>query len=184
MHAAIETHRPRIGPLVLTAFATGLRPGELLALTTDDIDEHDRLLHVRGSLGRREDGTYELRSFAKTEGSIRTVILGLMALDALKTEGRVRATDRLAPGTPWHDHALVFTSSIGTPLSPRNVSREWHALCDLAGIDRRPFHHLRHSYATELLAGSTPGFARDHDGMRIWRRVLAVFGHPWCCVPD
>ncbi len=29
-----------------------------------------------------------------------------------------------------------------------------------------------------------PGFVRDHDGMRIWLWVLAVLGHPWCCVPD
>ena len=60
-------------------------------------------------------------------------------------------------GAPiWQDHGLVFASETGTAMAPRNVVRRWHALCDAAGIARRPFHHLRHTSATFLLTGGMP----------------------------
>jgi hypothetical protein len=36
--------------------------------------------------------------------------------------------ERLAAGGAWADSGLVFTSPIGTPLGPRNVTREFHLL--------------------------------------------------------
>ena len=37
---------PRYGPMILFAAATGLRPGEWIALEHRDIDLNDRLVHV------------------------------------------------------------------------------------------------------------------------------------------
>ena len=37
-----------------------------------------------------------------------------------------QAGDRLAAGQRWRDHGLVFASTLGTPLEPRNVDRAWH----------------------------------------------------------
>jgi hypothetical protein len=33
--------------------------------------------------------------------------------------------ERRALGDVWQDHGLVFPSSIGTPIEPRNVNRRW-----------------------------------------------------------
>ena len=60
---------PRYGPPVLFAAATGLRPGEWMALEQRDIDRQARVVYVRRALRNGR-----LKS-TKTEGSIRAVPL-------------------------------------------------------------------------------------------------------------
>ena len=69
----------RYGPLVTFAAATGLRPGEWLALEHRDIDHQARVVYVRRALrnGRIKN--------PKTDGSIRAVPLQAIALAALRT---------------------------------------------------------------------------------------------------
>jgi integrase len=49
----------------------------------------------------------------------------------------------------------VFTSSIGTPLEPRNATRIFKALPTAAKLPNIRFHDLQHSCATLLLAQTT-----------------------------
>ncbi len=60
--------------------------------------------------------------------------------------------ERLRLGDAWHDQGLVFASSIGTPIEPRNVNRRWDELREKAGLDWLRLHDLRHGCATFLLA--------------------------------
>lgn len=47
--------------------------------------------------------------------------------------------------------SALFTTSMGTPLDSRNVTRELHAALRHAGLPRQRFHDLRHAYATLML---------------------------------
>jgi integrase len=47
--------------------------------------------------------------------------------------------------------ALVFTTTIGTPLEPCNVLRSFHAVCDRAEVRRVRNHDVRHAADTFLL---------------------------------
>ena len=55
---------------------------------------------------------------------------------------------------------LVFTSTIGTPLEPRNANRAFTQLLKNAGLRPTRFHDLRHTCASLLLAQgvSPPGW--------------------------
>jgi site-specific recombinase XerD len=64
---------------------------------------------------------------------------------------KAQSTERLA-ARMWEDTGLVFTTSIGTALEPRNVNREWQAACDKAGVGQFRIHDLRHAAATYLFA--------------------------------
>ncbi len=55
-------------------------------------------------------------------------------------------------GGRWRDSGLVFTTTIGTPLDPRNVDRQFKAILKAAGLPAIRFHDLRHTAATLLLA--------------------------------
>jgi integrase len=97
----------RYGPVVLFAAATGLRPGEWLALEHRDIDREAQVVYVRRTLRGRI-------KTPKTKASVRAVPLQAIALAAL---------DELPP-TPHS--ALVFPSVRGCYLDLHNFrNRAW-----------------------------------------------------------
>ena len=51
----------------------------------------------------------------------------------------------------WADPDLVFTTSIGTAIEPRNINRDWTAVCTRAGIPPVRVHDLRHTMAWLML---------------------------------
>jgi integrase len=61
---------------------------------------------------------------------------------------------------------LVFTTSIGTAIEPRNLSRHFEALRDRAKVRRVRFHDLRHSCASLLFELGVP-----------LRMVMEILGH-------
>jgi integrase len=72
----------------------------------------------------------------------------------------------LQAGDRWRDHGLVFASTIGTPIEPRNLDRAWHVVRAQAGLPWLRLHDLRHACATFLLAsGASP------------RTVMKTLGH-------
>jgi len=58
---------PRLGPMVIFAAATGMRPGEWVALEHRDVDRHERVAYVRRSFSKGR------LKCTKTESSVRAV---------------------------------------------------------------------------------------------------------------
>lgn len=140
----------RLYALYAVAVAIGLRRGEALGLHWSDIDLDAGTLRVRTAL-QRING--ELRFVEpKTNRSARTIPLPRSSMEALRQHRHAQLGERLAAGERWHDQDLVFPSSVGTPMEPRNLTRHFHRLCERAGIGRRRFHDLRHTCASLLLA--------------------------------
>lgn len=83
---------PRDRPLVVFAAATGLRPGEWIALERRDIDREARVVYVRRAF---RNGRVKC---TKTEGSVRAVPLQAVALQALELLPAGAQTDLLFPG--------------------------------------------------------------------------------------
>src|SRR5215216_2551521 len=145
---------PRYGPALLFAAATGLRPGEWMALEQRDIDCLARVVYVRRALRNGR-----LKS-TKTEGSIRAVPLQAVALAALD---QLRA-DR--------ESQLLFPSRRGGYFDLHNFrNRYWKPAQIAAGIVpprlRSPPHvrnvraQRRHLNLRPLaLPGSQPGHDR------------------------
>jgi integrase len=140
---------PLEGVLTL-ALATGLRQGELLGLTWGDLDLDKATVRVRQQLQRIE-GKLTLCPL-KTDRARRTLALPAFAIDALRRQ-RVRQLEaQLLAGDRWQDLGLVFSSDVGTPRDASNLVHRYHKLLDAAGLPRKPFHNLRHSCASFLLA--------------------------------
>jgi integrase len=152
--------RDRLGTLWLVMLGLGLRRGEALALRWNDVDLDAGVLRIRSSLqrlrgdadpstGRRRGRLVEVDP--KTAASAAPVAIPTPVVDALRAHRRTQAAERMA-ARAWVDPGLVFTTSVGTPLEPRNVNRAWAALCDRAGVRRLRVHDLRHATATFMLA--------------------------------
>jgi integrase len=161
----LETARGgRLYALWAVAIGVGLRRGEALALRWSDVDLDGGTLRVEQSV-QRVDGKLRFAP-PKTARSRRTIPLPSVCVAALRAHWAAQNAERLGAGLAWHDFGLVFTTSIGTPIEPRNLNRSFDALCARAGIRRLRVHDLRHTCASLLLAqGVAP------------RVVMEILGH-------
>ena len=73
-------------------------------------------------------------------------------VQALREHRARQLQERLRAGAAWREHGLSFTTSVGTPLDARSVVRHFHRPLAKAGLPRTPFHVLRHTAASLLLA--------------------------------
>lgn len=144
----------RLGALYSVALALGLRQGEALGLSWEDVDFESRRLHVRHGL-QRIAGQLKLVE-PKTRQSRRTIALPAIVVDALQHHKARQSQERLLAGTRWRETGLVFTSTIGTPIEVGNLRRSFWRLLDKAGLPRMRFHDLRHSCASLLLVQGVP----------------------------
>jgi integrase len=121
--SAAEGTRPYA--LWAVALAVGLRRGEALGLRWKDVDLDRGELRVSQTL-RRVDGRLQFLP-PRSERSRRRVPLPSVTVAALKRH-RMQATLEAAKRGGWiGPDDLVFTSSIGTPLEPRNANRAFRA---------------------------------------------------------
>jgi integrase len=127
----------RLEAFFVLAFTTGLRRGELLALRWEDVDLSSRQLRVRQAL-QRADGKLRMVE-SKTTTSRRTVVLPKLAIRHLREHRKRQTAQRLKLGEARREHGLVFASTIGTPIEPRNINRRWDELRERAGLDGSGF---------------------------------------------
>ena len=88
------------------------------------------------------------------------------ALRKLREHQRRQDEDRLKAGARWQEMGLVFSSTIGTPMEPRNLNRAWYSLRRRIGIPDLKLHGLRHSATSLYLALGVPPHV-----------VQAIIGH-------
>jgi integrase len=131
--------------LFATAIFTGLRLGELLALTREDLDLDRRVLHVTATLSEVARRTPRLvREEPKSEAGIRDVPIVEPLAELLAAH-----VDRLPA-----DQALIFTTANGAMLDRSAVYRVWHPVREAVGVPQLRFHDLRHTAASLLLTYS------------------------------
>lgn len=153
----------RLYAVYVLALLLGLRRGELLGLRWSAVDLRRGTLRVQSSL-QRVGGQLVFTS-PKTKRSRRAVPLPRAVVQVL-TEHKARQAGERAAAELWADDDLVFTTSIGTPIEPRNLSRHFEALRVRAGVRKIRFHDLRHSCASLLFELGVP-----------LRMVMEILGH-------
>jgi integrase len=117
--------RGRQAPMVIFAAATGLRPGEWVALEQRDVDREARVVYVRRSFSKGR------LKCTKTEARVRAVPLQAIALSAL---------DRLPVGTGSN---LLFPAVNGgyldlPAIAPRSEAPDRFLRGESSSLDLRP----------------------------------------------
>lgn len=171
---ALERHRREaLFTLMLT---TGLRRGEALGLMWSDLDRDAGVIRITRQL-QREGGTL-VTSDTKTFRSRRAVNLPERLMLTLLEHEQNQHRDRERRGPRWVDTGFIFTTSKGTPIDPRNVYREFRAVCDGAGLGPWHPHELRHSAASLMLAqGVKLHVVSQVLGHSSIRMTSDVYGH-------
>lgn len=148
----------RLRALYALAITTGLRRSEVLGLSWDQVDLDDGHLTVVQALVEI-DHQPRLKPFPKTKHSRRRIALDAATTRELRAHRARQLEERLAGGDQYRDHGLVFAQEDGSPIRPTSLSRRFATLANGAGLpdlSPRPFHGLRHTYATLSLEAGVP----------------------------
>jgi len=160
---------PRYSAMVDVGAGLGLRQGEILGLSVDDIDFLRRVVHVR----RQVKIARNKQLFAPPKGG-KTRDVPLPDTVALRLSVHLAAFPPVEVTLPWVElagkpvsHRLVFTTPNGRAVHREYLNeRQWRPALERAGIEVPPnedgqrrsyrengMHALRHFYASVLLDG-------------------------------
>lgn len=154
---------PDFYPLLFTAIFTGMRKGEILALTWDSINWITQKITV--------DKNY-------THGRLGTPKTGkIRVIDMSNELAKVLKEWRLA--CPHSELNLVFPNSNGNYQSADNLAkRRFLPALNRAGIDKIRFHDLRHTYASLLLAnGASMKYVQHQLGHSSITMTMDLYTH-------
>ncbi len=155
----------RLRTLWVTALATGLRQGELLALRWEDIDLDAGTLTVKRSM-QRLVGKGLVFDEPKSRAGRRGIMLPNGLREALRAHRTAQLEERLAAGSEWQEHGLLFAQVNGRPIDPGSDWKSWKALLALASVRDARLHDARHTAATLLLQQGVPA-----------RVAMQILGH-------
>jgi integrase len=133
---------------------TGLRRGEACGLHWDDVDLDAKSINVRWQIAQY--GWETALDTPKTQDSEGQVAIDAETVGVLRAHPTRQHRERLAVGAAWAKTGLVFTTLVGEPLHPADVTGYFRRLNDEAGLPPIRLHDLRHGAATMALAAGVP----------------------------
>ena len=142
---------------------TGLRIGELLALTKGDINFVKNEINVNKNIKKvkefENEDNYKYKTILqppKTDSSTRKVPfpdnLSTILLKQLKNQELVYKNY----GKEFNNSSLLLSTKILTYYDDANIRRAWQKLLEKANVRYRGIHSLRHTYATKLFQAGVP----------------------------
>jgi len=146
-----QSEQPEFLPLYQLALTTGMRLGELLGLSWNDLDWDRQTLSVKRQLTRIRDEGLVLTP-PKTKAALRTIKLGASTWSILKSHHKSQYMAQSCRDPDWQEKDLVFTQTNGKPYGPRQVQKAYKRILNAAGLPNMRFHDLRHTAATHMIA--------------------------------
>ncbi len=167
----------RLAAAFRVAAMTGVRRGELLALTWRQIDLEAGTLAVTQQLLREADGSYRFGP-PKTTRSRRLIAIDGGTVAELRAHRAAQNREKLAWGAAYSDLDLVFCREDGTPMTGDVVGWAFERAIRSAGVPRIRFHDLRHTAATlRLAAGTHPKVVQEMLGHANISITLDTYSH-------
>lgn len=190
--AAVKGHELEM--LFITALNTGMRQGELFALTWNDINFNENYINVNKTYKYITDVSREGRKHTrgiiqtpKTKNSIRYVPIPQALCEQLKQYKLKQSEHRLKLANLYNDNNLIFCTVYGKYLDSSNVRKKFNKVIDTININEkdktnliapRKFHDLRHTYATRLFElGENPKTVQELLGHSNISITLDIYTH-------
>lgn len=177
--ACVSGHR--LEALFTVALSLGMRQGEILGLSWEDVDLEAKQLTIRHAQQRVKgiDGQGRLTLVEpKTQRSSRVLALPQIAVSGLAAHMRRQDLERSIAGDRWQETGIVFSTSVGTMLDQRSLLRTFYGIMRTSTLPKIRFHDLRHSAATLLLAqGVHPRFVMDLLGHSTISLTMNTYSH-------
>ena len=169
----------RFETLLTVTLFTGMREGEVLGLTWDNVDFKAGTVTIsKQALLHESEAGGGFRLGSTKNGKIRTIAPASAVMALLKQHKSEQAKQRLKVGKLWWNTALVFTDEIGRPLTKATVYRAFKKAAAEIGRPDARFHDLRHSYAVAAIrSGDDIKTVQGNLGHATAAFTLDVYGH-------
>ena len=136
----------RYGEAIVLLMLSGLRNGELRALTIDSVDFENKMLHVDKTVSRAVDektGKYvNMVHSPKTQNSVRDIPLTSRAEKAVKE--LINTTYNKRTG-------YLITTQKGNILTHALLQRAYDRILKKAGLQHKGLHSTRHTFGTIMV---------------------------------
>jgi integrase len=161
--------------LVAVCLGTGLRRGEVLALSWSDIDLEKLTLRVNRAIEVTEKFGVRIKDCPKNDSSRRTLGIDEGTCELLRTHRKEQRELALKLGTSYPADCLLFpcvmvrakgrqpiAGTVGAevdfcrPWNPTAITKQFKRIAATAGLPDLTLHDLRHTHATLLLLESVP----------------------------
>lgn len=136
----LKSHRRNYLGIILCLY-TGIRIGELLALSWDDIDFNKKLLYIRKTVySIKKDNQYKMViDKPKTIKSNRVIPIPDKLLELLISSKK------------YSKSKYVITTNKNKMVETRSYQRSFKSILKKCNIKQYSFHSLRHTFATRAL---------------------------------
>lgn len=146
------------GEVFIVALGTGMRIGEILALTWDDIDTDAMVIRVNKTASNfREDPDDKSSRYVtcigetKTKAGKRIVPLLPELLDVFNKVKSEQNEIKKIEGANYKDQNLVFTTCTGNTIQSSHLRRKFGQIVRKMEMPEIHIHCLRHTFATRCL---------------------------------
>ena len=175
-YAAENDLRDFIRPLI--GLHTGARSGEMAGLQWKHINFKEKTIRIEQSLEYGGGDTCGKLKSPKTKAGIRTISVTETLCNELKiyrlwaSELNLQMGKRLTPNS-----FVLFDNDMG-PLHRTAPEKRWETLLRRAKLKHRGIHHLRHTYASNLIAmGVSPKVIQVMLGHSTFAMTMDTYGH-------
>ena len=164
-------------PIYYITLFTGMRQGEILGLSWDNIDFTNGTIYICRQLQRNHDnGSYLLAPIKNDKP--RRISPAPAVMNSLRKVKVTQAESKLKAGAAWvNPDNLVFTNELGGNLIHKTVYAHFKKIADKINMPGLRFHDLRHSYAVNALqSGDDIKTVQDSLGHHTAAFTLDVYG--------
>ncbi|EJY96515.1 site-specific integrase [Staphylococcus arlettae] len=171
--------KPMYHAIFRTLAFTGLRRGELMALTWEDIDFDKKNISISKTCARGKDYKLVIQA-PKTKSSLRTISIDDKTLDVLKHWKVQQRIESLKFGHNTMDKKQnVFTDvTTNKILYPEHVNKALNDICNDNNFKRIKVHGFRHVHCSLLFeAGLTIQEVQDRLGHGDIKTTMDIYAH-------
>lgn len=130
---------------IIICISTGLRLGEICSLKWDDVDMEGKVLHVNTTVQRIAVEGHETRTIL-LEGEPKSIF----------SRRDIPLSDEIIKLLfPYYNHAERYVINSNSPMEPRTYQNKFQKYLQIAGVGRKNFHILRHTFATNCINSGT-----------------------------
>jgi integrase len=159
---AIEGHR--LEAAFIVALTTGIREGELTALTWDDynngsisVTKDAARVDLYNEKTHKKIGSHIIvQDTPKTAAGDRCIPLLPIAKDALSRHRIKQNNEHMKHRLLYRNNKLIFCDEIGRMYDPKHFYCELQKVLTRAELNKIKFHALRHTFATRGLEKEIP----------------------------